>query len=148
MEVKDEAAKRRKLEGHARAKQGTFSNWEDVIADHMGVDWRKQRASCDRTQWKNAESNFLDYTCRKLSSPKLSNQVATSSRIEQSSPDRRSKATYSFDAKGDFLPKPDRLFLNAWGLSRVGTARTFQIVVDCKPLKRVLCGHAVLERCM
>ena len=46
---------RRKIDFSVWHKQGKFTNWEDLLVDRLGADWRIQRANSDKAEWRSME---------------------------------------------------------------------------------------------
>ena len=97
------------------------------------------------------ENDFIARVCRKWKLP----WVQTAGKILHSQEDiqvlphplpKRCKKACVLQDDGSFIPEIDPHFQDLWVQSRTNAEHTFQIVVDCKPLKQVLCGHLALER--
>ena len=121
----------RRAENMAHARPGSVCEWEDVLVQHYGHDWRHRRDECTScTDWQKGCDAFINATCTAWNLPPLR------SRPSSDEPVSAAKDAHSSRSEPDI----DQNLEIPWE-SQQGR---FLFVVDCQPLQRLACGHTGL----
>ena len=146
--LRDQDAKRRRVEGFLQRAPGVRCYWEDVLVDFLGLHWRAVRSSSTWRDWKSQGEDFVRHTCGRWNLPLCA--VHTNAEGSGESQAERQK-TDGEPCKERLVfrgstPEADEVMdtvapLIEWSRPE----RCFVYVVDSQSLQNIVCGHARLQ---